>query len=128
MNCVMPACRSSSFGAVRDPVRAHRRAAGEHFLGHHVALERRALVAAVLFRPAHADVAALAALAAERGIEAVPGIAARRIGAGCAFRSEKLSHLAAQFFGFRRQPHRVEPEFVHGSLAPLANDYRFNTH
>src|SRR6185295_10487597 len=58
--------------AVRDPVRADRRAAREHFLGDHVALERRALMSAEPFRPAHADVAAGAALAAERRIEAVP--------------------------------------------------------
>jgi hypothetical protein len=57
---------------VGDPVRTDRRPAGEELLDNDVALEHRSLGAAVLARPAHADPAARADLAAELRIEGVP--------------------------------------------------------
>jgi hypothetical protein len=101
--------------AVGNPVRAHRCAAGEHFLVHDIALQRRTLVAAVLRRPAHADVAAIAALAAEVRIEGRPGVAAGCERARCDFLRDKRPHFAAQSLRSRRQLNRLKPEFVHPS-------------
>ena len=64
--------------AVGHPVRAHRRARGQGLLEHHVALQRGALVAAVLLGPRHADPAALAHPAREVAVEPAPGARALR--------------------------------------------------
>ena len=80
--------------AVRHPVRGDRRARREHLLEHDVALERRALVAAVLLRPRHADPAARAHLQAELAVVAAPGPRAL-VGRALAHRlAQELAHLA----------------------------------
>ena len=59
--------------AVAGVVGGQRRAGGEHFLDQHVAFEGAAFVAAILFRPRHADPAALAHRAAEVAVELASG-------------------------------------------------------
>ena len=98
---------------VGNPMRTNGRASGQHFLGHDIALQRRSLMAAILLRPPHADVAALAASATEIRIEGIPGIAAgRKRPAGHLLR-DKRAHFAAQCLRRRRQLDRFIPEFVH---------------
>ena len=80
---------------VGDPVGADGRAGRQQLLQHHVPLEERPLVAAVLLGPRHADPAPGAQLAAEGGIEPAPrpGLMVRRLAAdGLA---EELAHLGA---------------------------------
>jgi len=100
---------------------APRRCVGDaHFLRHHVTLEERALMAAILLRPGHADPAALADPAAKLlcidvfaiGLERVEGAAGNLVG-------EKRAHFLAQAFAFGRQADRIETEGCgHFSLVP----------
>jgi len=85
-------------------VEADRRAGCQHLLDHHVALERGALVAAVLLRPCHADPALLGHLAAER-LVVVAAVAERG-----AVVVQECTHVLAQCFRDRRQFDRIETE------------------
>src|SRR6185369_9142868 len=100
--------------AVRYPVRRDGRARRQHLLEHDVALECRALVAAVLLRPQHADPSAGAYLQAELAVVATPGPLAL-VGRALAHRlAEKLAHFAPQLLGLGRQVQQLEIEGRHG--------------
>ena len=101
---------------VGDEVQAHRRVGDAEFFRHHITLEEAALVAAVFFRPGHADPAFGADAAAERAIVAVavPG-PVRHEGAGGHFLGEKGAHLGAKFLARGRQADLIETEIrAHG--------------
>ena len=99
--------------AVRHPVRADRRPRGQHLLEHHVALEEAPLVTTVARGPRHPDPPARAHLAAERRVEAAPGV--RALGAPAVFQlgAQEVAHLGAERLGRGRQVGEVEPERVH---------------
>ena len=97
---------------VGHPVAAHRRARGEHFLQHHVALERAALVPAVALGPGHADPAARAHLAAEFAVAAAPGTHAFGDGALGQVLGEEGAHLGAQHLALRKGRRRLEAQVV----------------
>ncbi|SPA18301.1 hypothetical protein CBM2633_B10531 [Cupriavidus taiwanensis] len=65
---------------VRGPVRAHRRADGQQFFEHHIALQHALAAAAELGRPGHAEPALLAHLFRECGVASGPVV--RTIDAG----------------------------------------------
>ena len=100
-------------------MRSGRRAGRQHFLRHDIALEMRALVAAIFFGPGHADPPLGADLAAELARERALA-AVRREGAGLDLLAQKGADLPAQFLGFGRQLDRVEAEGgVHPCLTNL---------
>src|SRR6516162_11007909 len=89
----------------------------QHLLRHHIALEMRALVAAVLLRPGHADPALSPDSAAELARER-PLAVARDKGPGLCLLAQNRPDLLAQFFGLGRQFDRVETEAqIHYCLA-----------
>ena len=59
---------------LRNPVVPHRRARRQHLLQHHIALQRRALMPAILLRPGHPQPAARTHRLAERRVGADPGL------------------------------------------------------
>src|SRR5271169_6227841 len=79
----------------------------QHLLGHDIALELRALVTAVFFRPGHADPTLGPDLAGEFARK--PALAAMpREGAGLGLLAQKRADFLAQFPGLGRQLDRVE--------------------
>src|SRR6516165_9599926 len=84
--------------AVGGRMRARRGARGQHLLGHDITLEMRAFMAAVFFRPGHADPALgpdpTAELARERALAVAGGK-----GPGLRFLAQTRPHLVAQFLG-----------------------------
>src|SRR5665647_504660 len=83
--------------AVGDEMQPYRRAHGAKFLRHHVAFEKIALVAAVFFRPGHADPAFGADALAEAAIVAVRAPwPVRDERAGRDFRGNEFAHLGAR--------------------------------
>src|SRR5207247_4531999 len=104
--------------AIRHPVHADRCAGREHLLHHDVTLEERALAAAVLLRPRHADPAAGADALAELAIEAAPRARAlHRVGAA-ELLVEELAHLLAEGFGLWREIAEREVEGRHAGSEP----------
>src|SRR4051794_7880461 len=99
---------------VGDPMAADGSAGGQHFLEHHVALKRGALMSTVTLRPSHADPAARAHLAAELGIEAAPGTSALLRRAIGNLTTEKGADFAAQGLGLRRLRRACETQRMHG--------------
>src|SRR5206468_11757846 len=95
---------------VRHPVRAHRRAGGQHLLHHDVALEERALVAAILLGPRHADPTARAHAARELAIEPAPGLRALDRCRAAELLAEEVAHLGAEALGLGRQVVEREAE------------------
>ena len=94
---------------VGDEEAPRRRVGDAHFLGHHVALEERALMAAILLRPGHADPAALADPSGKLLGVGVFAVGLERVeGAGRDLVGEKRAHFLAQFFAFGRQADRIE--------------------
>ncbi len=88
--------------AVGDEEAPRRRVGDAHFLGHHIALEERALVAAMLLRPGHAEPAARADLAGEFRRVGVFAVRLVRVeGAGGDFLGEEGAHFLAQLLAFR---------------------------
>src|SRR5690606_29326801 len=83
--------------AVAEPVGAEGRAGGEHLFHHHEAFEVTAFVAAVLFRPGHADPAPGGDGATEILVEAGPGVADRPAGPVPAGVAEKIPDPPAQW-------------------------------
>ncbi len=98
---------------------AGRRAVRQHLLDHDVAFEMRALMAAVLLRPGHADPALGADLAGEqpRGFDRGP-LAVRAERAGLDLLPQEGAHLLAQFLALRRQLDRIEVKIVRHRLLP----------
>src|SRR5207237_3678578 len=94
---------------VRCRIGAGRRPVRQHLLDHDIAFEMRALMAAVLLRPGHADPAASADLAGERLLRAAPA-AMRAEAAGRDLLAQKGANLLAQLLALRRQIDRVEME------------------
>src|SRR5205085_3554566 len=86
---------------------AGRCARRQHLLGHDIAFEMRALVAAVFLRPRHPDPTLgpdpSAELARERPLAAIG-----REGAGVDLLAQKGADLLAQFLGLGRQLNRIE--------------------
>src|SRR5690242_11244400 len=98
---------------------AGRRSRRQHFLGHDIAFEVRALMAAVPLWPGHADPALRSDLPAkfarERALAAVG-----REGSGLDLFAQKLADLTAQFLGLGRQLDRIETKTeVHRCLTIL---------
>src|SRR6185503_21137009 len=102
--------------ALRHPVRAGRRAGREQLLQQHVALEERALLAAVLLRPREADPAARAELAAELRIEAAPRARPAHGGPRAQGFAQEDAHLVPEGLGLGRQVAQLEVEHAHGAL------------
>ncbi len=98
---------------VGDEVQAHRRVGDAEFLGDDITLEKIAFMAAVLFRPGHADPALGADPLAER---AIVGVAVagpiRDEGPGRHLLGDEGAHLGAQRLAFGRQPDLIEAELV----------------
>src|ERR1700730_3062492 len=90
-------------------MRPGRRARRQHLLGHDIALEMRALVAAVFLGPGHPDPALGPDLAAEFARKR-PLAVARGKGSGLSFLAQEGTDLLAQFLGLGRQLDRVEAE------------------
>ena len=88
-------------------MRSGRRAGRQHFLRHDIALEMRALAAAIFLRPGHADPPLGADLAAEfareRPLAAIGGKGSR-----LDLLAQKGADLLAQFLGLGRQLDRIE--------------------
>ena len=105
---------------VGDEVQAHRRVGDAEFFGDDVTLEKIALLAAVFFRPGHADPAFGADPLAERAIVVVAMAGPiRDEGAGGHFLGEKGAHFGAQFVARGRQADLVEAEIgAHGQILP----------
>src|SRR5262249_7374508 len=95
--------------AIGHPVRAHGRAGGEHLLHDDVALEKGALVAAILLRPRHPDPAARADAARELAVESAPRARAPG-GPRAEFLLEEVAHFGAEALGFGRQVVERESE------------------
>src|SRR5580704_8302258 len=90
---------------------AGRRAVRQHLLGDDIALELGAPLAAILFRPRHADPALGADLAGEGGgVFAAPAAGAER--AGVDLLLEEGANLLAQLLALGRQLDRIELEGV----------------
>ncbi|MNZ67703.1 hypothetical protein D3C78_859580 [compost metagenome] len=102
--------------ALGDPVGLYRRARGEQFFQHHVALQRAALMAAIALRPGHAEPAARAQLAAELFANAVPALGP--LGGGVVLQrfGEERAHLGAQGLGVGVQATGSDVECLHGCL------------
>ena len=102
--------------AIGHPVGADRRAGGEGLLEHDVALQERALVAAVLLGPRHADPALGGELL--RKLRMVPTPSARPLFGGelGQLRPEELADLLAQLFRLGRQLVKLEVERGHGRV------------
>ncbi|MCY1431249.1 hypothetical protein D9M71_472130 [compost metagenome] len=100
--------------AFGDPVGIHRRARGQQFFQHHVALQGAALMAAVAFRPGHAEPAAFAQLAAEGFVGAVPVLGA--LGGGKVFQGvgEKRPDFGAEGVGAGVETTGLDREGLHG--------------
>jgi len=97
--------------AIGDEEAAGRRIGDAHLLGHDVAFEERALVAAIFLRPGHAEPAAGADLARElRHVGVLAVGLERREGAGGDFLGEEGAHLLAKLLTFFRQADRIETE------------------
>ncbi len=95
-----------------------RRVGDAELLGHHVALEEAALVAAIFLGPGHADPAASAdALATELAAVHVLALGIVRIeGAGRHLLGDERAHVACAAVAFGRQAHLLEIENgAHGS-------------
>ena len=89
---------------VGDEEAPRRRVGDAHFLGHHIALEERALVAAIFLRPGHAEPAACADPAGKFRRVGVFAVGLVRIeGAGGDFVGEEGAHFLAQLLAFGRQ-------------------------
>ena len=103
---------------VGDEMQAHRRVGHAEFLGDDVTLEKIALVAAVFFRPGHADPAFGADPLAEGAILRVA--MTRPVGnegPGRHFLGDEGAHFLAQLLAFGRQTDLVEVEIgAHGFL------------
>src|SRR5438093_3164749 len=95
---------------VGHPVGAHRRAGGQQLLHHHVALEERALVAAVRLGPRHADPAARAHATRELAVEPAPRLRALDRRGAAEFLAEELAHLRAEALRLGRQVVEREAE------------------
>src|SRR5580704_13884417 len=95
--------------AVGDEEAAGRRVGDAHFFRHDVAFQERALVAAILLRPGHADPAALTDLARERRHVGVLAVRLeRRESAGGDFLREEGAYLFTKLLAFLRQADRIE--------------------
>ena len=94
----------------------------QHFLNDDIAFEMRALVAAVFFRPGHADPALGADLAGKGfGNRERRPLAVGRERAGLDLLAQEGAHLLPQFLCFGRQVDRVEMKIVgHRRLAILS--------
>src|SRR4249920_2349404 len=86
-------------------MRGQRRAGDEHFLDQDVTFKGRAFVAAILFRPGHADPALLAHGAAEIAIERTAREAHQVL-----MLFDEGPDLLADFLGLLGHFHRVETE------------------
>ena len=106
--------------ALGDPVRGHRCAAGEQFFEHHIALQCRALLPAVVFGPGHAEPAACAERAAEGGVGTGPVAHAFRCRVVAQRGGEKGAHLGAQGFTLGRQGAGGDAQLLHGEI-PCGN-------
>ena len=97
--------------AVGDEEAPRRRVRHAHFLGHDIALEERALVAAIFLRPGHAEPAARADLAGKFRHVGVFAVRLVRIeGAGGDFFRKEGADFLAQLLAFARQADRIETE------------------
>jgi hypothetical protein len=103
---------------VGNPVRHHRRSGREQFLHDDVAFERRPLVSAVFLRPRHAEVAARAALDAERAVGRSHGADGGHEASFGPFLVEKGAHLGPEACGRGRHGDRREAKLRHLGLAP----------
>ena len=103
--------------AVGDEEAPGRRVGDAHFLGHHIALEEGALVAAIFLRPGHAEPAALADPSGKFRRVGVFAVRLVRIeGAGGDLLGEEGAHFLAQLLAFGRQADRIETKGCgHGS-------------
>src|SRR6185312_15874234 len=95
-----------------------------------IALEERALMAAILLRPGHAEPAAFADLAGKLRHVGVLAVGLVRIeGAGGDFLGEEGAHFLAQLLTFFRQADRIETKGCGHYLSRLlrpANRCRFS--
>src|SRR3954463_11591839 len=103
--------------AIGDEEAAHRRVGDAHLLGDDVALQERALMAAILFRPGHAEPAALADTPRELAGVGILALGLERVeGTGRDFISEKRAHLLAQRLAFGWQADRIKTERGHATI------------
>ena len=104
---------------VSDPVPCHGRARGQQFFHHHVAFQEGAFMAAIFFRPCHADPALVAQLLAEFRADAHP-VPGPVYGAPVfRFSIQKIPDFASEILCLPRQLNRVEVEKRHALQIPL---------
>jgi hypothetical protein len=96
--------------AVGHPVRADRRAGGQHLLEDDVALEEAPLVSAILLRPRHADPAPRAHAARELTVESAPGFRALHGRGAAELLGKEMADLLPEALGFWRQVAEGEAE------------------
>jgi hypothetical protein len=101
--------------AIGHPVEADRRAGGQCLLEHHVTLEERPLVAAILLGPRHADPALGRELLRELGMMAAPGARPLVGGELGQLGPEELAHLLAERLRLGGQLVELEVEGGHGT-------------
>src|SRR5689334_8396310 len=101
-------------------MRTSRCARCEHLLGHDIAFQMRAFMAAIFLGPGHPDPAFGTELAAELARKrSLPPM--RREGPGFDLLMEKGANLLAQFLGLGRQLDRIKTEAIgHRCLMRLA--------
>ncbi len=95
--------------AIGDEEAPGRRVGDAHLLGHHIALEEGAFLAAIFLRPGHAEPALGADPAGEFRRVGVFAVRLVRIeGAGGDFLGEEGAHFLAQLLALFRQTDRIE--------------------